>query len=205
MAPARYAASQQPFKPSSFSNLNNAIPTAASITPSSPRSAIGASCDDTIHGRHIDDILLGNPGHDLIKGRQDNDTLRGGKGNDTLNAGAGNDTLNGQQHSDLLRGRQGNDLLRGHNGNDTLRGGKGNDTLKGGRGTDQFRISKGSDHILDFKPHLGDTIQLPASASLQFIQNNQHLLLLDPSLNINTTLHNTPLNALLQAQPELVN
>ena len=51
----------------------------------------------------------------------------------------------------------------------------------------------------------GDSIQLPPSASLQFIQNNQHLLLLEPSFNINTTLHNLSLDALLKAQPELVN
>ena len=33
----------------------------------------------------------------------------------------------------------------------------------------------------------------------------QHLLLLDPNDNIHTTLHNTSLEALLKAQPELLN
>ena len=118
--------------------------------------------------------------------------------------GLGDDVLNGQKQDDLVKGRKGNDQLRGHSGNDTLHGGQGNDTINGGRGADQFRISKGSDHILDFKPHRGDTLQRPASASLQFIQNNQHLVLLDPSFNIHTTLHNTSLDALLKAQPELL-
>ena len=131
-----------------------------------------------------------------------------------MSGGSGNDILNGQRHRDLLRGRSGNDLLRGRTGHDTLRGGKGddtlnggsgNDTLKGGLGADRFRLSQGTDHILDFKPHRGDTLQSPASATLQFIQNQQHLLLLDPNDNIHTTLHNTSLEALLKAQPELLN
>ena len=86
-----------------------------------------------------------------------------------------------------------------------MNGGSGNDTLKGGLGADRFRLSQGTDHILDFKPHRGDTLQRPASATLQFIQNEQPLLLLDPNVNIHTTLHNIFLEALLKAQPELVN
>ena len=87
----------------------------------------------------------------------------------------------------------------------TFRGPAGNDTFKGGLGADRFRLSQGTDHILDFKPHRGDTLQRPASATLQFIQNQQHLLLLDPNDNIHTTLQNTSLEPLLKAQPELLN
>ena len=81
----------------------------------------------------------------------------------------------------------------------------GNDMLKGGQGSDRFQLSKGVDQILDFKPHHGDTVHAPLTASLEFIQKGQHLLLLDPTLNINTTLHNTSLEDLLKAQPKLLN
>ena len=83
-------------------------------------------------------------------------------------------------------------------------GGFGNDTLKGGQGADRFRLSQGTDHILDFKAHHGDTIQFPASASLRFIRKQHHLLLSDPSFNIHTTLQNISLEALLDAQPDLL-
>ena len=52
------------------------------------------------------------------------------------------------------------------------------DTLKEGQGADRFQLSQGTDHILDFKAQHGD--------------------------NIHTTLHNTSLEALLNAQPDLL-
>jgi len=162
------------------------------------------SGQDTLNGQTHNDLLKGRLGNDLLRGHSGNDTLRGGQGDDTLRAGSGQDTLNGQKHNDLLKGRLGNDLLRGQSGNDTLRGGQGDDTLKGGLGADRFQLSKGTDHILDFKPRQGDTLQLPVSISLQFVQNGEHLLLLDPSFNIDTTLHNISLNSLLRSQPELL-
>ena len=42
-------------------------------------------------------------------------------------------------------------------------------------------------------------------ATLKLIQNKQNLLLVDSTHSIHTTLHNTSLDALLLAQPELVN
>jgi len=77
--------------------------------------------------------------------------------------------------------------------------------LIGGPGADHFLLSKGRDQIKDFKPNHGDTIQAPSYASLQVIQERQHLLLLDSANNIHTTLHNLSLDALLKVQPELVN
>ena len=104
---------------------------------------------------------------------------------------------------DLLQGKDGDDLLKRHSDSDTLNIGLSHDTLKGGEGADRFLLSKGSDQILDFKPHQDDSIQLPAS--LQFIQKKKHLLPLDPTFNFDTRLHNTTRNALIQAQPELLN
>ena len=174
----------------------------------------GGKQNDELRGGRGKDNLLGRKGNDTIRGGLSDDTLRGGQGNDSLSAGHGDDQLNGQKDNDLLRGlqgndlligRQGNDQLSGHSGNDTLRGGQGDDTLKGGQGADRFRISKGTDHILDFKPLQGDTIRVPAFATLQLIPQQNNLLLLDSDNNIHTTLHNTSLDDLLKAQPRLVN
>ena len=106
------------------------------------------------------------PGNDRLRAHSGHDTLRGGQGNDSLSAGSGNDQLIGRKHNDLLKGRKGNDILRG---------GQGDDSLKGGKGADQFRLSRGTDDILDFKTDHGDTIQAPSYASLQIIQQQQHL------------------------------
>ena len=191
----------------------------------------GGPGNDTLGGQQHCDLLRGGSGNDLLRGRSGQDTLGGGKGDDSLSGGLGDDTLGGGLGNDTLGGGLGDDLLRGRNGHDNLRGGRGqdtrwwkgrrqlegglgddilsgghgNDTLKGGLGADRFRLSKGTDHILDFKPHHGDTLQHPTSATLQLIQNQEHLLLIDPNFNIHTTLHNTSLEALLKAQPNLVN
>ena len=159
---------------------------------------------DTLGGGRGHDTLRGESGTDFLRGWRNNDALLGGRGNDTLRGGKGNDSLSGGDGNDSHSAGRGNDQLRGHSGNDTLRGGRGDDTLKGGQGADRFRISRGKDHILDYKPLQGDTIQAPAFTTLQLIQQQNNLLLLDSLNNIHTTLHNTSRDVLLKTQPDLI-
>ena len=181
-----------------------ACPLPTSKTTTGKIKIIGSLCSDIIIGKRKDDILIGKSGNDILKGRAGNDLLKGGRNSDFLHGGRGEDTLLGGKNNDTIKGGSGNDNLRGGWGDDNLRGGRGDDTLKGGQGADRFHLSKGADQILDFKPLQGDTIQLPAFATLQLIQKKQNLLLVDSTHNIHTTLHNTSLDALLNVQPELV-
>ena len=104
----------------------------------------------------------------------------------------------------MLRGHRGRDTLKGGPGEDILAGGRRKDTLIGGADADLFRISSGRDRIQDFNPAEGDRIASRTRFNLRALQQGDHLLLRDRSLNILTTLHNTSLEALLNAQPDLV-
>ena len=164
---------------------------------------LGGSDNDTLRGGLGNDTLHGGPGADLLRGWRNHDTLRGGQGNDTLRGGQGRDFLHGGPGADLLRGWRNHDTLRAGQANDTLRGGQGNDTLHGGPGADLFHLSSGRDTILDFHPQQGDRLHTRSAQTLRFMQRNNDLLLLDPSLNIHTSLLNTSLHDLLHAHPEL--
>ena len=163
----------------------------------------GGQGNDTLRGGQGRDFLHGGPGADLFRGWRNHDTLRGGRDNDTLRGGQGNDILHGGPGADLLRGWRNHDTLRAGQDNDTLRGGQGNDTLHGGPGADLFHLSSGRDTILDFHPQQGDRLHTRSAQTLRFMQRNNDLLLLDPSLNIHTSLLNTSLHDLLHAHPEL--
>ncbi|MAB54827.1 MAG: hypothetical protein CMN93_02810, partial [Synechococcus sp. CPC35] len=174
---------------------------------------VGHQGHDLLRGGSGNDLLRGHRGRDTLKGGSGKDILAGGRRRDTLFGGAGEDHLHGQRGRDLLKGRSGNDLLGGNRGRDTLKGGPGvdilaggrrRDTLIGGADADLFRISRGRDRIKDFDPAEGDRITTRSRFNLRIQQQGDHLLLLDRSQNIHTTLHNTSLEALLDAQPDLL-
>ena len=173
----------------------------------------GSFCPDRMTGTSRDDYLWGRDKADELRGRGGDDILKGGIGHDALLAGAGQDLVLGHQGRDLLRGGSGHDMLRGHRGRDTLKGGPGEDILSGGRrrdtliggaDADLFRISRGRDRIQDFDPAEGDRIATRSRFDLHAKQQGNHLQLRDRSQNILTTLHNTSLEALLDAQPDLL-
>ena len=154
---------------------------------------------DTLHQRGT----RRHSGHNSLNGGRGHDTLQGGNGNDSLIGGSGADLLNAHHGHDLLKGRRGHDRLHGRSGNDTLKGGRGNDTLKGGPGADHFLLTPGLDRILDFNPQQGDRIRSKHLLDLRITQHHNHLLLSDPIHNIHTSLLNTNLEQLLNAQPDL--
>ena len=78
----------------------------------------------------------------------------------------------------------------------------GDDTLIGGSGADRFVLSTGNDTITDFNPEQGDQLAIDPALTLSFQQDGDHLLLLDDTHSIQTTLRNTTLDQLLTAQPE---
>ena len=73
----------------------------------------------------------------------------------------------------------------------------------GGNGSDRFVLSSGNDTITDFDPEKGDQLAIAPNLNLSFQQDGNHLLLLDDSNDIHTTLRNTSLDQLLTAHPEL--
>ena len=87
--------------------------------------------------------------------------------------------------------------------NYSLRGGSGDDTLIGGSGSDRFVLSTGNGTITDFDPEQGDQLVIDQDLTLSFNQDGKHLLLLDDTHSIHTTLLNTTLDQLLIAHPEL--
>ena len=91
----------------------------------------------------------------------------------------------------------------GNMGKDRLQGKRGEDTLIGGSGADQFVLSTGNDTITDFEPKQGDQLAIAPNLDLSFKQDDNHLLLLDDTHSIHTTLRNTTLDQLLIAHPEL--
>ena len=72
-----------------------------------------------------------------------------------------------------------------------------------GAGADRFALSTGKVTITDFNPNQGDQLVIDPDLTLSFQQDGDHLLLLDDSHSIQTTLRNTTLDQLLIAHPEL--
>ncbi len=123
---------------------------------------------DYLFGGTGEDRLHGWKGNDILDGGEHNDTVWGHSGNDSMYGGGGSDSLWGEAGDDYLSGGYGRDNLFGGSGRDTLFGGREKDTLTGGDDADTFRFAKGdssfgltnADVITDFRPNLGDKIDL---------------------------------------------
>ena len=94
-------------------------------------------------------------------------------------------------------------MIRGRSGDDTIKGGQGDDIIKGGRGADRIHLSHGQDQILDFKPQRGDRLISKNKFSFEATEIDGNLILTDSDNNIQITLHNINLDAVLAIQPEL--
>jgi serralysin len=137
---------------------------------------VGGSEDDGLFGQDGDDLIGGQDGADFIDGGPGMDRLYGDGGDDHVIGGAAADQLFGQAGDDLMGGQDGSDILGGGDGRDRLYGDAGDDTLYGDAGADQLAGGEGADtfaftsladsalgaqdRILDFRPDLGDRIDV---------------------------------------------
>ena len=71
----------------------------------------------------------------------------------------------------------GDDLLVGNAFANTLVGGAGDDTLTGAAGADVFVFSSGNDLITDFSLTDQDTLELPSSAELSYLDTSEGLVI----------------------------
>ncbi|WP_327440010.1 VCBS domain-containing protein [Pseudomonas donghuensis] len=83
--------------------------------------------------------------------------------------GESSGTLVGSMAADVLSGGDGNDIIVGRGGEDTLSGGAGADVFA------YFNVNEGGDHILDYNFAEGDTVDLCALLSANFVSGTSQV------------------------------